>query len=539
MPVIVSHGRYSTPVYQALLTRRYLTRRIMPLLAVVAVMLSVAMVLITWSVMGGFLNVLLDSGRTLIGDVKVQWAGRGFAHYDDLVDRLERDDLVASAAPAIETFGIVTLPSGMTREAMVFGIEPQSYERVTKFARTLHWRPIDGPVKGDTEGKDYRLEPLADLTERLDWGDLDATAWSRVLGWTWEDLLGFGTTLTKPDPATGESKPAVNLGIELSRLNRREAGWYTMLMPRRTLEDGSTEDVRVGMPINGTITLRVLPLDTKGSAIEMSSRIMPVANEFKTGNFQFDQRLVLVRLDVLQDMLHMDRAKRVIGEYPSPDGFGIEYETVEDPARVTTVLVRAIEGVDANELAGRVRAIYAEFAQAHPGVPDPDIITIATWEELNAEFIGAVRKEIGLVLFVFSFVSLTAVFLVLAIFWSMVSEKTKDIGVLRSLGASRLGIAWLWLRYGLAIGLSGSILGTALAWVIVTNINPIHDWMGKALGLTIWDPSVYYFTDIPSQVDPTKAAIVLAGGAISSLVGALLPAVRSARMDPVRALRFE
>ena len=69
------------PVYQPLLTRRYLTSKLMPLLAVVAVALCAAMVLIVWSVMGGFLNNFLASGRQMIGDVTIANSGPGIPHY--------------------------------------------------------------------------------------------------------------------------------------------------------------------------------------------------------------------------------------------------------------------------------------------------------------------------------------------------------------------------------------------------------------------------------------------------------------------------
>ena len=135
-------------------------------------------------------------------------------------------------------------------------------------------------------------------------------------------------------------------------------------------------------------------------------------------------------------------------------------------------------------------------------------------------------------------------FLVLAIFWAMISEKTKDIGILRALGASRAGIAWLWLRYGLAIGVVGAILGGGLAWVIVSNINLIHDWLietGRRFGQNwaVFDPKVYIFTEIPTDFEFSKAALIMGGGALASMVGALYPAVRAARMNPVKSLRFE
>ncbi len=71
------------------------------------------------------------------------------------------------------------------------------------------------------------------------------------------------------------------------------------------------------------------------------------------------------------------------------------------------------------------------------------------------------------------------------------------------------------------------------------NINPIHDWMGKHLGLVIWDPRIYYFFEIPNQVEPQRAILVMVAGTCFAVLGALIPAVRAAFMDPVKSLRFE
>jgi lipoprotein-releasing system permease protein len=120
-----------------------------------------------------------------------------------------------------------------------------------------------------------------------------------------------------------------------------------------------------------------------------------------------------------------------------------------------------------------------------------------------------------------------------------VAEKTKDIGVLRAVGAGSVGVAGLWVCYGLAIGLVGSAFGLLLAYGVVTNINPIHDWLGRALHIVIWDPRIYYFVTIPNTVETDKAVIVFVAGVLSSTLGALIPAARAALMHPVRALRFE
>ncbi len=523
-------------MYQALLTKKYLTRKVMPMLAMAAVMLSVATILITWSVMGGFLKTLIASGKTLVGDVAIVWPNVGFAYYDDLIERLEADELIDSASPTIETFGLIKLPDDRVELISIKGIEPRSYSEVTGFADTLWWKPIDEPTSKDHEGEDIRLAPE------------NAELFAQV--------LSNGISMTRPDPITGVVEPAGVLGIEVTGLNDRKIwGGYYPGTPVRAQPDGGVEFLNQRMFLQGQVGLTILALDSSGRPIDPVTRTIPIANEFQSGLYEVDQGTIFVPLDVIQRMLRLDEAAKVELVRDDENPFAIEVNPVTgeigpkmkeiigvDPARVTTVLVRGVDGAELEAVRQRVREIYAQFADAHPGqVPDAVNMRhqIKTWEDLNRTMISAVKKETGLVLFIFGIVSFTTVFLVLAIFWSMATEKTKDIGVLRALGASTPGIAWLWIRYGASIGIVGSVTGTAVGYWVVLNINAIHDWMGRTFGLVIWDPRQYYFVEIPSAVDPSKAVIVFVVGILTCVLGAAIPAVHSARMDPVKALRFE
>lgn len=520
-------------MYQALLTRRYLTSKLMPLLAMAAVLLSVATILITWSVMGGFLRALMDSGRTLIGDAYVVWPNVGFAHYDELVERLEAEPEIAAAAPVIETYGMVQLPDDRVELLQVKGVEAESYSRVTGFADTLWWHPLDKPTRKDKQRKDIRLAPE-----------------NRAF---LEQFEKNGLTMTRPDPVTGEPQAAGVIGVEVTGLNARTAsGIYVPLNPLRGTTTGGIEELDQFMPRNGSVGLTVLSLDSTGKPTDPVSRTVPIANEFQSGIYEVDSGTLIVPLAVVQKMLRMDEARRVDPDAPPTGAF--EYErgpdgqlrpkvtpaTRIDPARVTTVLIRGVDGTTPERVREVAQEVYARFAGDFSGqVPGAYVMQINTWEDRNRTMIEAVKKETGLVLAIFGIICFTTVFLVLAIFWSMISEKTRDIGILRALGASTGGVAWLWLRYGGAIGVVGAALGLGAGWLIVRNINGIHEWLGEHLGLVIWDPRVYYFVEIPRHVEPAKAAIVFAAGVLTCLLGAAIPAVRSARMDPVKSLRFE
>jgi lipoprotein-releasing system permease protein len=262
------------------------------------------------------------------------------------------------------------------------------------------------------------------------------------------------------------------------------------------------------------------------------------------------------------------------------------------------VLVRAKDGVKPTALRDSVRQVYRglwDELMNDPAVftkpPSPERVSILTWEEQQAEFIGPIEKERELMRVLFSLIYIVCAGLVLAIFWSIVYDKTRDIGILRSVGASRAGILWIFLRYGFIIGVLGSVGGLGLSYLVVRNINTIHNAMGEPappvvwgsafglaalsvvftflMGLTgrllpmvlasllsiallltaiglllhegtlIWDPSVYYFSVIPNEMDPNTAMITMIGAVFFSLLGAFIPAARAADIDPVRALRYE
>lgn len=542
-------------MYQALLTRRYLTSKLMPLLAMAAVLLSVATILITWSVMGGFLNALLSSGRTLIGDAFIAWPNVGFAYYEELAEDLEAHPRIEAAAPVIETYGMVRLPDDRVELIQVTGVEVDSYSAVTGFADTLWWKPLDKPTRKDKERRDPRLQEsnrpvLSEFVEQ-------------------------GRSMTRPDPDTGVPLPAGILGVEVTGLNYRTSGGiYIPINGQRALPSGGIESLDLFMPRNGSVGLTLLSLDSTGKPTDPVSRVLPIANEFQSGIYEVDSKTLIAPLDLIQRMLRMEEARRVEGDAPAdPWGYEVDEQTGElrpvapkataaDPARVTTVLIRGVPGTTPDEVAAIADSIYEQFAARHAGeVPDAFSIQISTWEDRNRTMIAAVKKETALVLVIFGIICFTTVFLVLAIFWSMISEKTRDIGILRALGASTPGVAWLWLRYGAAIGVVGAVLGLITGWLIVHNINDIHDWLGEVLGpwlsdqltmisgwfggspvqinLVIWDPRVYYFVEIPKQVELSKAIIVFVAGVLTCVLGALIPAVRSARMDPVKSLRFE
>lgn len=547
--------RFAT-VYQSLLTRRYLFSKIMPWLATIAVALCSFLTLTSWSVMGGFLNIFLEIGRKLEGDVSIIWPTVGFGHYEELIQRLEKDPAVLAAAPMIRGFGMISLPDDRAFGVTVQGID-ERFAKVSAYGDALFWRPMEKAVPKDALGEDPRLDP--DWPKRM---ERDLRNSPMIDGRpndppepgsfrSWEQMLKDGKSLTVRNPRTGAIEPAAVPGIELAGIAKRQpGGWYkapAVIGTRRS--DGQNRWSSAFMP-SRWVVLNMLPVDAGGRSLTTTSIRLPVANEFRGGFFEVDKNNVFIPLATMQKLLKMEAGEKV--ETPS-NPFEIDPATGEPPApkvvgqttaKVTMVLVKAKPGVTAEELRERCMAVYQQFASDFDGqVPTFQQMVqndnISTWERNFAMFIGQVKRETVTVLVLLTIISGVCSILILTIFWSMISEKTKDIGILRSVGCSSAGVAWLWLRYGLVIGVCGAGLGLLMACLLVWNINEVHDWLGRAMGIAVWSQENYYLPEIPSKVELGKAAIVGGSALVFSVLGALIPAVRAARMDPVRALRFE
>jgi lipoprotein-releasing system permease protein len=121
----------------------------------------------------------------------------------------------------------------------------------------------------------------------------------------------------------------------------------------------------------------------------------------------------------------------------------------------------------------------------------------------------------------------------------IVVEKTRDIGILKALGASNVGVLKIFLGYGLLLGIVGAILGTALGVGITIHINGLEHLLARLTGQQIFDRKIYYFNEIPTNLQAWTVAMIDAGAVAIAVLFSVLPALRAALLHPVRALRYE
>jgi lipoprotein-releasing system permease protein len=153
--------------------------------------------------------------------------------------------------------------------------------------------------------------------------------------------------------------------------------------------------------------------------------------------------------------------------------------------------------------------------------------------------LAAVQMETTILNILLFMIIAVAGFGILATFFMIVVEKTRDIGVLKSLGASSGGIATIFLGYGVLLGSVGSGVGLICGLVFVWKINDIAKIIEWITGREVFDPTVYYFDSIPTMIQPFMLVWVTLGSIAIAILASVLPSIRAARMHPVEALRYE
>lgn len=577
-------------MYKLLLIHRYLRRKLAPLFAAVAVALCTAMLIVVISVMGGFLDMMKDTAKKLTGDVVIQSGSlSGFEGYEELIERLEADEAVALATPTIEAPALIKI-ADQSNPIQVIGIRPGDYARIVEYEDTLLWT-------GD------------DFADILPKGRLAPEVIEEFRGQT--DLHQAGMTLTQPygyeraffpRSVDGQPRPAGVLGVAANPYQRRDRnGKYHF-------EDSIT-NIFITRDIANPVSLSFLSFSPDGEVLDAKGVTLPIVNEFQSGYHEMDKAVLFVPFDWLQDTLDMQAATEYTDFDPET---GLGGDPVERPGRAGGIIVKAAPGYTSVEVQARAQVITTRFLEERG--KHPRSLRVLTWEEVHGTLLGAVQNEKGLVTFLFAFIGMVAVVMVASTFYMIVLEKTRDIGVLRAIGASSAGVLNLFLGYGLAIGLIGTSAGVWLAWFTVTNLNNLQNALNKRMGTLIgvvilalvlataiaavvgflrrkrdfslgngvllfilaavgllamayyafpkirlpgisnldkaadpnstfswqmWDPQLYFFETIPVSFDPVEVAFIAGGAVLASVLGATVPAIIAARLNPIDALRYE
>jgi lipoprotein-releasing system permease protein len=182
-----------------------------------------------------------------------------------------------------------------------------------------------------------------------------------------------------------------------------------------------------------------------------------------------------------------------------------------------------------------VRAVTRDIEQALAGDP----LRIVDWQRSNNSFFDAIKVEQNVMFLILTLIILVAAFNVISSMIMLVKDKTRDIAVLRTIGAGRFAILRIFLMVGATIGVLGTAIGTVLGVLFCLNIQTIQHWVEEITRTQVFNPEVYYLSHLPAKLDWGQVTQIIAMALLLSLLATLYPSWRAARTDPVEALRHE
>ena len=171
--------------------------------------------------------------------------------------------------------------------------------------------------------------------------------------------------------------------------------------------------------------------------------------------------------------------------------------------------------------------------EAGPGM------NVSDWRQRNESFFNVLAVERNVMFIILSLIILVAAMNIISGMMMLVKDKGRDIAVLRTMGATKGAVMRVFLITGASIGIVGTLAGLVLGVVFCWNIEAIKNFVSWVTGATVFDPSIYYLTKLPAEIDFRETAGIVVMALVVSVLATLYPSWRASKLDPVEALRYE
>ncbi len=496
-------------MYKLLLCWRYLRTRYIALASIISVMLGVATMIVVNAVMEGFTHEMQDRIHGILSDVVFESQSLdGFPDADRRMDEIEgiAGEYIAGMSPTVHIPAMLGYSVGsqyVTRQITMIGVDEATYSEVSDFGQFLQHPENRKQLKfklkdGGYDVIDHQASDPAKALPRLEMQDA---------GWAYRRRKAEFTQTVRAPAGTLEANPfgaKADEGTDFDPTREQHAGVVLGigLCSYRTLEgsDGFLalpgDDVEISYP-------------TAAKPPKVHSAKFTIVDFYESKMNEYDSNFVFVPIRKLQELRGM-------------------IDPTTGVANANAIQIRLKEGADLNMVRDLLRAHFPA-----------QVFKISTWRDKEGALLAAVQMETAVLNVLLFLIIAVAGFGILAIFFMIVVEKTRDIGILKSLGARGWGILGIFLTYGLLLGVVGAGVGLGMGLLLVRYINEFADLVGRIRGQPVFDPSIYYFQKIPAIVEVWTVTFIVVGAVAIAMLASILPAVRAARLHPVEALRYE
>lgn len=509
-------------MYKLLLSWRYLRTRYIALASIISVTLGVATLVVVNSVMSGFSREMHQRLHGILSDVVFESHDLdGFPDPQWHMEQIRKalGDKLAGMTPVVHVPALLRMKvhgQYHTRQINLIAIDRATYAQVSDFGQYLlhpeNRKQLEFLLRDDGYAPGRKDFPPSGWRHRRLSAGLERSmemerAVAAATGPPSQSQAG-------PSPAMAadpyKSVAPVEQEAVFDPMKDQHAGiilGIAVCSIRARNQEGEVRDYYLSRP--GDDVEVIFP--NVGNTPKPVSSFFTIVDLYESKMSEYDSSFAFVPLEKLQDLRGM-------------------IEPLTGVTSVTSIQIKLKPGTDLNAVRDTLRAQFP---------PEKFPYRIETWRDLQGPLLAAVQLETTILNILLFLIIAVAGFGILATFFMIVVEKTRDIGVLKSLGAPSRGVMSIFLGYGISLGAVGSVVGMVLGLLFVTYINQIADLVEWVTGHEVFDPTVYYFQEIPTNIDAVTVVSVVAGSIVIAVLASVLPAIRAARLHPVEALRYE
>jgi len=547
-----------SPVYKHIVCLKYLFggwKAVVPIISALPAALGVFLLILVFAIMDGFVNETREMTRGTLADIIVDAHLGGMPYYDEFADRIKRIEGVEATTPVIQSYVVARIkPSGefrfvkpIVRPCLLLGIRPAEKAKMGRFVNYLGRKvPPDAPPQALEHLLDVPTEyqragqpprpgviagtavigvPVTDYVSET----VQVGAGRRVLAWflaaaaTAAFLFIWRAAVHRPGrvgwrvamglaalSAVGLSVAALAAPVRPGQVIRPEVVDYPLLK--------RGDDLVVStIPVRPSGAIKMEP----GGLPKVSSRVFALVDVFRSKYWEADSSHLYVDFDVAQQMAGME---------------GSPAEGV--PARASQIQVKVRDPAAAGTVVDHIQKAWEAFQAERPDEDLPHV-TVNTWETQQRMILTIVKVQRNITTLMLGLMFVGFAVLIALISYVMAYIKSRDVGILKAVGASDAGVGSLFLGYGFLIGLLGTALGMIGAILMLHYLDQIEIWVNQTLEVDVFPRTMYYFEHIPRHLSPWwcvgVGGAVLGLATLASMVGGLLAAIR----QPVETLRYE
>jgi lipoprotein-releasing system permease protein len=303
-----------------------------------------------------------------------------------------------------------------------------------------------------------------------------------------------------------------------------------------------------GVDVNAESSVSILPKSITVGAFDLSGRGLVVGGDFaRNMDLAVGDRISIYSPNDLKKMRkHQNKnAEEAVlpDDYTVTGIFDVGYFDYD-----ANVVVASLE--NAQDLYNLGDGVHGLFVMLHDPYQAPEArrellqalgpnFSITTWTEENSAILGALIVEKNVMFYLLFFIVLVAALCILSAQITFVVQKTREIGMLKALGATNLQISGIFLSQSAIIGVLGVMAGYGLGILALAYRNEFLHFMNHLTGWELFPASIYGFGELPALIAPRDIAVICGCSFLICILGGVLPAIRAGRLKPVEALRYE